>query len=123
LNKYKEEWYSFRANELWTIEINDLMEPNIPGLKLLYESFFEPRKKFMDLKDCKELFWKKTQILNNEKDVTFCYGMSKMTVINEQKDGKVVYNKLSFVEFIEMVGRVANLKYANNPEFSKLNLC
>jgi hypothetical protein len=60
LNKCKEEWYSFRANELWTIEINDLLEPNIPGLKLLYESFFEPRKKFMDLKDCKELFWKKT---------------------------------------------------------------
>jgi hypothetical protein len=49
--------------------------------------------------------------------------MSKMTVMNEQKDGKVVYHKLSFVEFIEMVGRVANLKYANNPEFSKLNLC
>lgn len=66
--------------------VNDLMDPNIPALKKLYESYFMPRKKCMDLKDCFSLFMEATNILNNEKDITYCFGMSKMTIVNEVKD-------------------------------------
>ena len=41
------------------------------------------------------------------------YGMSKMTVVDESDDGIVKYNKLYFVEFLEMIGRIADIKYRN----------
>ena len=46
-----------------------------------------------------------------EKDAIFCYGMCKMTVINEFEDSQTKYKRLQFVEFLEMLGRIAELKY------------
>ena len=51
-----EEWQGFRDAELWTIQINDMLEPNIPALRRIYESYFEPRKRFMSLDDAICLF-------------------------------------------------------------------
>ena len=45
-----------------------------------------------------------------EKDASYCYGMSKMTVLNEVKQSKK-YEKLELPEFNEYIGRVADLKY------------
>ena len=41
----------------------------------------------MDLNDCYDLFMRETNILVNEKDIMYCFGMSKMTIVNETKDG------------------------------------
>ena len=62
------------------------------------------------MEDALSLFTKRTDIGLNEKDATYCYGMSKMTVPNENDDAKR-YNSLYFVEFLEMIGRVADLKF------------
>ena len=48
----------------------------------------------------------------DDKKAMNCFGMSKMTVINE-KEGSQKYYELRFVEFIEMIGRIAEVKYAN----------
>jgi hypothetical protein len=95
------------------------MEANQAGLKELFEKHFESRKKFMDLKDCYALFREDTQILALEKDVMYCFGMSKMTCIVETKDAEKFYSQMQFVEFLEMIGRVAKFKYQGDPEFSK----
>ena len=46
------------------------------------------------------------------KDVTYCYGMSKMTVANENDEKEAEkYMKMQPVEFFEMLGRVAHMKF------------
>jgi len=45
----------------------------------------------------------------SEKDILFIYGLSKMTISNENDDEKK-YFTIHFVEFLEMVGRCAAFK-------------
>lgn len=45
-----------------------------------------------------------------EKDAIFCYGMSKMTVDREHEKNHL-YSQLAFVEFLEMIGRIAHSKF------------
>ena len=45
-----------------------------------------------------------------EKDVVYCYGMSKMTIPNENQDSKK-YDKIAQVEFYEFLCRVAVKKF------------
>jgi len=45
------------------------------------------------------------------KDVIFCYGMSKMTLHDENNDGEARMKRIDFVEFLEMIGRAANVKF------------
>ena len=101
--------------------VNDLMDPNIPALKKLFEQHFIPRKKFMDLEDCYNLFMKSTDILHNEKDIMYCFGMSKMTIVNEVKEDHK-YNQLEFPEFLEMIARVAFMKFQGQEEFKNIAL-
>jgi hypothetical protein len=42
----------------------------------------------MDLLDCYDLFIRKTGLLKLEKHVMYCFGMSKMTVVDEVKQGQ-----------------------------------
>lgn len=79
-NEVSDPWSGFRTNELWTLPVNDLLEPNKTALNNLYESYFTPRKRFMDLADCQDLFYKRTGILKQDKHVEYCFGMSHMTI-------------------------------------------
>ena len=49
-----------------------------------------------------------------EREAIFCYGMSRMSVINEMAKGPNLYHKMVFVEFLEYIGRVADLKYRDD---------
>ena len=42
-------WQEFRDEELWTVEVNDVFEANLEGVKKVYQHFFDPRKKFMSM--------------------------------------------------------------------------
>ena len=65
----------------------------------------------MTFKSAIELFTKVDQQLLR-KEVVFCYGMSKMTVTNENtREGEKLYNQIKYVEFLEMIGRIADLKF------------
>ncbi len=44
------------------------------------------------------------------KEAVFCYGISKMTVANENGEFQS-YQKMYFVEFLEMICRVADIKF------------
>jgi hypothetical protein len=47
-----EPWQSFRDKELWSLDVSDLLEANLSHLKKIFESFFSPVKKWMDMQDC-----------------------------------------------------------------------
>ena len=51
-----------------------------------------------------------TKVNLYDKDAVHCYGMSKMTVIDEKLQSKK-YEKVEFPEFCEYIARVADLKY------------
>ena len=42
----------------------------------------------MNLKDALDLMLRQTDLRLVEKDAIYCYGISKMTVVNEQDQGK-----------------------------------
>ena len=57
----------------------------------------------------------------NLKDIRYCYGMSKMTIEKEIDGGNKYYNRIKFVEFLEMIGRVADLRFRDS-EMEEFNL-
>ena len=64
----------------------------------------------MDLKACIQFVQVDCNLGMSEKEVTHCYGMSKMTVYNEITQFEK-YDQLKFVEFLEFIARLANIKY------------
>ncbi len=64
--------------------------------------------------------WRRLEILglyhdfdfrtSGEKEALYCYGMSKMTVVNELKNA-TKYDKVELAEMCEMICRVADTKF------------
>jgi hypothetical protein len=104
-------WQEFRDRELWCVEVNDVFEANMEGLKKLYAFFFDPRKKFMSMQDAIDMMIKLTPLLMTEKDAYFCYGMCKMTCVNEAEESTLRYKRMQFVELFELIGRIAEVKF------------
>ncbi len=111
-----EPWQAFRDEELWSLDVNDLIEANLPGLKKIYESFFSPVKKWMTMDDAILLCITDSPTLAlPEKDVCFAFAMSKMTVAKESAN-YINYQQMKFVEFLEFVGRLADLKFKGSAD-------
>jgi hypothetical protein len=81
------------------------------GLKKLYAFFFDPRKKFMSMQDSLDVMIKLSSLQMTEKDAYFCYGMCKMTCVNEGEESTIRYKRLQFVELFELIGRIAEVKF------------
>jgi len=64
----------------------------------------------MSLENAIDLFMKKSDLQMHTRQIVFCFGMSKMTVTNEN-DAADVYKFIKYVEFLEMIGRVADTKF------------
>lgn len=54
-----------------------------------------------------------TPVHLSERDAYYCFGMSKMTVKDESRQGQLQYNIIKQPEFYEFIGRVATRKYAD----------
>jgi hypothetical protein len=99
-----------------------MLEPNIQNLKKIFDGYKAPRKNFMDMSDVNDVFTQKTDLLVQEKDVVYCAGMSKMTFSWETKKQDEYYNSFRFVEFLEMIGRVAHFKFPGSDN-ETMSLC
>ena len=100
---------------MWSIEVNDVLEVNLEGLKKVYTNYHEPRKKFMTMNDAMSLMMKDTSLGLIEKDAIYCFGMCKMSVIFEQEN-MWQYKQLKFVELLELMGRIAYQKFKDHPD-------
>ena len=107
------EWQGFRDNSLWCVDVNDVLEANLDLLRKVYKSYTSPVAHQMSLDGAIDLLANKADNGMNDRDALYCYGMSKMTVVDENNDSKR-YDSLVFVEFLEMVCRAANLKFSGS---------
>jgi len=187
-------WHDFRLEELWALEVNDLLHANLEPLRKLHTKLVIPGKaprtvanykdamRFMTGKhpisikptlspqddptttgtnkankgvskptfsptskasklidkqkgksDAKEpadgdemdedghdLKLKTDHITSNsfqlsEKQARYCYAMCKMTITHESTSGIKYYDMLVFVEFLELLGRIANIQFEGTP--------
>ena len=109
----KDHWQEFRDRQLWTVETNDVLEANLELLKKIYNKYLKPMQKFMSKENAMDFMMHDTNLQMNEKDSIYCFGMCKMIVVKENENSKQ-YLALQFVEFLEMIGRIADLKFKNS---------
>ena len=58
---YKE-WQGFRDDELWTLDVNDLMQANLEKLRKVYGHFTTPNIRRMSYNNIVELFMEKNDL-------------------------------------------------------------
>ena len=63
--------------------MNDVLKTNLDGIEALMKHYHAPRKKSMNKIDVMRLMTKDSDVLMGEKEVMYCIGMSKMTVVKE----------------------------------------
>ena len=78
----------------------------------------------MNKQDALKFMMTDSHLHMNEKDAIYCFCMCKMTIIDEAQQSKK-YQFLSFVEFLELIGRIAELKFRSTamngiPLFQKI---
>ncbi len=114
-------WQSFRDEQLWTRDVNLCLDANLDSLQKLYRTFIPShgKKKQMSFEDALGLA---ERVGVASRDSVRCYGMSKMSVVQEMAKGPSAYKSMRFVEFLEYVGRVADEKYKNEewPLYQKI---
>ena len=109
---------TFRTEKLWTLDVDDVLKVNQEGLEKVIEYFkITYKKRYMGKKEAIKLMCTESAVGVFEKDANYCYGMSKMTVLNEVKQSKK-YDKLELPEFNEYIGRIADFKYKDQADFT-----
>ena len=98
--------------ELWCIEVNDVFEANYENIKKVFLLYHSQRQKHMSSKNALDLMMKQTDLQFTPKEAMFCLGYSKMTVRDESFNF-IEYVKVQFVELLEMIGRMAKIKFRN----------
>lgn len=63
------------------------------------------------MKNCLKLLMKDTRVKMQERDAIACYGLCQMTCPDLVKNGFIFVGHISFVEFLELIGRVADSYY------------
>ena len=106
-------WQEFREKELWDLAPDDVITANLAHLNKVHDKLTKVKGKHATLavRAVIDLVTKDSRLMLSEKDAFFCFGMSKMTVKDENDGGTLRYNVLTRAEFYEFIGRVAALKY------------
>ena len=102
--------------------MNDVLEANLEGLKKVYAYFIGLVKKLMTMNDALDMMIRVSPLRLTEKDAFLCYGMCKMTTVNEAEESKIKYKRLQFVEFLELIGRIADVKFKGTETDKSLSL-
>jgi hypothetical protein len=98
--------HSFRKETLWTQKINLILESNAIHLHQVYDSLIDVKKKAVTYKRVtRRLLIRKFGL--SPETARKLYARSKMQVVNEKTHGDQ-YLRLKFVEFLELLGRVAH---------------
>ncbi len=68
---------------MYNVQCNDVFEANLEQIKAVFNLYTRGYLKFITFDNVKDLFMKRSNLNLPLKDVTFCFGMSKITVLNE----------------------------------------
>lgn len=97
--------------------MNDVLEANEKDLRKIYTHYHTSVKKYMNYDDALSMCTREANLNVADKDVLFCFAMSKMMVTNEVSNYDK-YNKMLWPEFLEFIGRLADIKFKHSPEMS-----
>ena len=64
-----EPWQEFRDKQLWTIDVNDVLEANKANLEKIYKHYQSPTKQMPELIDCIDMCTKDAVLNISEKDI------------------------------------------------------
>ena len=104
-------WMGWRLQNLWQLDVNDLYKNNLPAMQLLYRIFnFQKKRRIFHMDDAIDLLITNADLALLPESISQCWGMSKMTVLNDVKDRRQ-YNTMTFVEFLEFFARIANFYF------------
>lgn len=120
------DWQGFRDAELWTIEVNDVLEANIEGIQKMHKYYFTGTQRYMSGHDGINLLSKDALANLSVQQAKYCLAFCKMTVKDECSEFDK-YTKLQVVELLEMIGRAARIKYVGSayeeePLWAKIEL-
>lgn len=104
-------WQEFRIEHPWSLEVSDVLNVNKDGIMKLFTGKFYPRQNWLSYKGLVELICRDASLNIVEAEVRYCYGMSKMTVVNEAKSNYRTYFRVHEAEFMEFLVRLASWKY------------
>lgn len=96
---------------IWTQDVSDILNMNLDSLRKIYNYFVTPTKKYMTLNDAMNLLCKFNDNVLSEFMVRYCFGMCKITVAEENEEGSIKYDRITFVEFLEFICRGAHQKF------------
>lgn len=103
-------WQEFRDEELWTLRVQDVFFANMEGIRKLMTTYLEKGKRVLKMADALRIFCKDMSSVISENEFYYCFGMSKMTVARESQNHSS-YFSVHLTEFLELIGRIADLKY------------
>ena len=124
------EWKDWRLEVLYTTDVNEVLAANLELIAQLYSHVTTGNKtkyaaalvkyamqesisstshmRQMPTEKAIKLFTDGTDVGLTAKEAVYCLGMSKMTVVLENEGESKKYKTLAFVEFLEMIARVAH---------------
>lgn len=80
---------------------------------MIYAHYKTPTNGYMELANVIEMCTQDAPLSLSEKEISFCYGYSHMTIVNEERSWKK-YLALDFVEFLEFLGRLSHARFKNS---------
>lgn len=95
--------------------MNDVFATNIFGLQKLYNRDQTIHKTWLEYSEAHHIFTVEAPLVN-EYIFKVCYGFCKMTIESEQQNASQ-HTRLTFVEFLELIGRVAAAYWEHNKEY------
>ena len=87
---------------------------------MVQQFYISPTQKYMSYKDALNMCMKDSGLQMTSKQAKFCVGYCRMTLRAETIDNDA-FVKVQFVELLEMIGRIAEVKF-NNTENERLPL-
>lgn len=76
----------FRAEQLYTYDVDELLRRNELQIKKVFDHYIYPNKKYITLKECIEIINKRGDLKVIETTIGYCYASSLMIIIDPVKD-------------------------------------
>ena len=105
---FVEPWQEFRKLYIWTLPVNDLLKVNLHLLDEIYGKYASKNKR-LQFDQCCKIFTTYSNLALSMEHSKLCFAMSKMTTVNESTTLTLMV--IEFVEFLEMICRVADIKF------------
>ena len=97
---------------MWTHDIEMIYTLNEVNLQMLFKKYCKKQEKTLTEEDVRNLFIRDTNMPITREMVREAFAMSKQTVINEtDRESFATYAKARYVEFLELIGRMANILF------------